>query len=196
MVSMRNLSIRSSIGPSWQNLHWKLGQLAPSFGCFLVYKRLRLKKYFCLGIKLFFVFQDRKLKLSESVWKRISINLSEFEVIQLIQAIVIFNLSIGCLIELKLCELSLNSFSNRCWKFLLSIVENKKSFIPSQKYFLSCCQYQKKSFVYWPNFQWRFCFLAFHDRQSCFDSAFFQSSIASIHKKPNYLSAIPTIDRA
>ena len=34
--------------------------------------------------------------------------------------------SIGCLIELKFCEVSRNYFSNRCWKFQLSILKNKK----------------------------------------------------------------------
>ena len=31
----------------------------------------------------------------------------------------------GCLIELKFCEVSRNSVSNRCWKFQLSILKNK-----------------------------------------------------------------------
>ena len=35
--------------------------------------------------KTFFVFQDRKLKLSASVWKRILWNLTKFQLIQLIQ---------------------------------------------------------------------------------------------------------------
>ena len=43
-----------------------------------------------------FCFQYRKLKLSASVWKRISWNLTKFELIQLIHK----NFSIGCLIEL------------------------------------------------------------------------------------------------
>ena len=59
----------------------------------------------------------------------------------------------GCLIELKLCEVSRNSFSNWFWKFQLSILKNKKVLF-LKKYFLSCCQYQNKSsFVYWLNFQ-------------------------------------------
>ena len=53
-----------------------------------------------------FVCQDRELK-------------------QLIQTTFIFIFSIGCLYELKFCEVSLNPKSNRCWKFQL-ILRNKK----------------------------------------------------------------------
>ena len=43
---------------------------------------------------------------------------------------------IGCLIELKFCEVSRNSISNWTWKFqLLSILKNKKSFIPEKNIF-------------------------------------------------------------
>ena len=76
-----------------------------------------------LGI---FVFQNRKLKLSASVWKRILWYLTKFQLIQLIETIFISIFSICCLIELKFCEISRNSFSNRCWKFQLSILKNKK----------------------------------------------------------------------
>ena len=34
--------------------------------------------------------------------------------------------SIFCLIALKFCEVSRNSLSNRCWKFQLCILKNKK----------------------------------------------------------------------
>ena len=37
-----------------------------------------------------------------------------------------FHFSICCLIELKFCEVSRNSFLNRCWKFHFSILKNKK----------------------------------------------------------------------
>ena len=43
---------------------------------------------------------------------------------------------IGCLIELKFCKVSRNSISNRCWKFQLSILKNKKVLF-LKKYFLS-----------------------------------------------------------
>ena len=37
--------------------------------------------------------------------------------------------------ELKFCEVSQNSYSNRCQKFQLSILKNKKSFIPKKHIF-------------------------------------------------------------
>ena len=55
--------------------------------------------------------------------------------------------SLGCLIELKFCEVSRNSFSNRCWKFQLSILKNKKVLI-LKKYFLGRCQYKKKTALF------------------------------------------------
>ena len=76
----------------------------------------------------------------------------KIQLIQLIQKIIILSFSINCLIELKFFE----TFSNRCWKFQLSILKNKKKYFKRNS-FLSSCQYQnKKSFLYWPNFQWRF----------------------------------------
>ena len=104
-----------------QNLYWKLGQEIKLF-CFDIDKSL---KNIFLGIK-FFVFQDRKLKVSASVWNRISSNLTKFQLIQLIQSIFISVFSIRCLIELRFCEASRNSFSSRCWKFQFSILKNKK----------------------------------------------------------------------
>ena len=67
-----------------------------------------------LVIKLF-VFQDRKLKLSKS----------EF---QLNQATDRKNENNNCLKEqneLKFCEVSLNSISNRCQNFQISVLKNK-----------------------------------------------------------------------
>ena len=66
-------------------------------------------------------------------------NLTTFQLIQHIHTIVIFNFCIGCLIELKFCKVPRNSFSNRCWNFFRSLSISKQN-----------------SFVYWPNFQWRF----------------------------------------
>ena len=66
-----------------QNLPWKLGQQIPSFGSLLAYLETTAKKIFSLGIKLFFD-QDRKLKLSASVWRRISWNLTKFQLNQTI----------------------------------------------------------------------------------------------------------------
>ena len=53
----------------------------------------------------------------------------------------------GCLIELKLWEVSRNSFSNWFWKFQLSILKNKKVLF-LKKYFLSRCQYQNKKALF------------------------------------------------
>ena len=94
-----------------------------------------------------FVFQDQKLTLLLSVWNWISWNLTKFQLIQLIQTIVIFIFSMGCLIELKLCEVSRNSFSNWFWNLQLSILKNKKV-LSLKKYFLSRCQYQNKKALF------------------------------------------------
>ena len=55
----------------------------------------------------------------------------------------------NCLNELnewKFCEISWNSFSNRCWKFQLSTLKNKK--VLFLKKFLSRCQYQNKKTLF------------------------------------------------
>ena len=70
------------------------------------------------------------------------------------QTIAIFIFSIGCLIELKFCEVSRNSFSNRFWKFQLSVLKNKKVLFLKKIKPLSISK--QRSFVYRPNFQWRF----------------------------------------
>ena len=92
-------------------------------------------------IKTFFVFQDKKLKLSVSIWNWILWTLTKFQHIQLIQTIVIFIFSICHLIEFKFCEVSQKKISNRFWKFPLSILKNKK-------YFLSRFQYQNKKALF------------------------------------------------
>ena len=56
--------------------------------------------------------------------------------------------------ELKFCEVSRNSISNRYWKFQLSILKNKKALI-----LIKIFQYAKidpKDGAFCPNFQWRF----------------------------------------
>ena len=73
-----------------------------------------------------FVFQDRKLKLSASVWKRISWNLTKFQLNQTTDRKNENNNCLNELNELKFCEVSRNSISNRCWKFQLSILKNEK----------------------------------------------------------------------
>ena len=99
------------------------------------------------------------LKLLASLWNWISWNLTKLQLIQLIRTIVIFNFSISCLIELKFGEALWFFFSNRCWKFQLSILKNKTAIVIIKT----------KSFVYWPNFQWRFwcrCASHFFDQHS------------------------------
>ena len=61
--------------------------------------------------------------------------------------IVIFIFSIGCLIYSKFCEVSWNSFSNRLWKFHLSVLKNRKVLFLKEK-FLSHCQYQNKKVLF------------------------------------------------
>ena len=67
---------------------------------------------------------------------------------QLIQTIVIFIFSIGGLIELKFCQVSRNSFSNRCWEFQLSVLKNKKVLFLKNYFFGRCrCQNRKALFT-------------------------------------------------
>ena len=90
----------------WQNLQWKLRQQSAiccnSLGLFRDYGL----NYIFLGIKL---FQDRTLKLSASVRKRISWHLTKL--IQLIQTIFISNFSIRCLIEFQQMAFAVPIFS-------------------------------------------------------------------------------------
>ena len=54
------------------------------------------------------------------------------------------------------CEVSRNSFSNRFWKFQLSILKNKKVLFLKNIFFKPLSISKQKSFVYHPNFRWRF----------------------------------------
>ena len=82
-----------------------------------------------------------------------SLSSSEFQLIHLsIQTIVIFIFSIDCLIELKFCEVSRNSFSNRFCKFQLSILKNKKNLFLKKFFFKPLSISKQKSFVYCLNF--------------------------------------------
>ena len=59
---------------------------------------------------------------------------------------------------MKFCEVSWNSISNRCWKFQLPILKDKKVLF-LKKYFLShTAKKDPKDGVSRPNFQWRFWF--------------------------------------
>ena len=82
-----------------QNLPGKLGQQSSicwnSLGLFRDYGL----NYILFRNNFFFVFQDRKLKLSEFIWKSISWNLIKY---QLIQAIFIFIFCSRCLIWVEM----------------------------------------------------------------------------------------------
>ena len=88
-------------------------------------------------------------------------NLTKFQLIQLIQTIFISTFSISCPIELKFFEVSRNYFSNRWWKFQISILKNKKDLF-LEKYEISQewtgFDIKTTSFIYRPNFQQCFCF--------------------------------------
>ena len=86
--------------------------------------------YNFLGIKLF-CFQDRQLKLLASVWKMILWNLTKFQLNQTSDTKHGNEICLNELNELKFCEVSQNSISNRCWQFQLSILKKQKSVIPS-----------------------------------------------------------------
>ena len=58
----------------------------------------------------------------------------------------------GCLIELKLWEVSWNSFSNWFWKFQLSILRNKKVLFLKNIFFKQFSISKQKRCVYWHNF--------------------------------------------
>ena len=65
-VAIKGKTGKTAVLPRfYQNLHWKLGRLAPFFEIILACLETTAKKIFFLGMK--FIFQDTKLKLSGSV---------------------------------------------------------------------------------------------------------------------------------
>ena len=126
------LKIRKTKGSCLkQNLHWKLGQETKLF-CFDIDNGL---KNICFRNNIFLFSRNRKLKLSASVWKRILWNLTKFQLIQTTNRKNENNNCLNDLNELKFCEVSQNSFSNRCWKFQRSTWKTKKVY-SYKKYFL------------------------------------------------------------
>ena len=120
-------------------------------------KWLRLKKKFFLGIKLF-CFSRSKAKTFSICLKFNSRTPTKFKVIQ--QSAhsdnCFFKFSISCLIEWKFCDhetvlqTDAESFNFLSWK--------TKKFLSLKKTFCKQLSISKqKSFVYWPNFHWRFC---------------------------------------
>ena len=55
---------------------------------------------------------------------------------------------------MKFCEVSRNSILNRCWKFQLSVLKNKKV-LSLKKCFLGCCQYQNKKALFTDSIFWK-----------------------------------------
>ena len=104
-----------------QNLHWKLGQLTP----FLIYL-----DSMALGIKLFFLlFKKESWNFLVSV--ETSQNLKSFSSFR--HLLFTFFLT-DVWLSWNFMRLQ-NSFSNRCGKFQLSILKNKKGFIPKKNIF-------------------------------------------------------------
>ena len=94
-------------------------------------------------MKLFLFFQDSKLRLKAPVWNHISWNLCKMSTHLSYSDDCYFHFFIGFLIELKFCQVSRNSFSNRFWKSQLFILKNKKVLFFKKN--LSRCQYQNKN---------------------------------------------------
>ena len=63
--------------------------------------------------------------------------------------------------RLKFCKVSRNSFSNRCWKFQLSILKNKKVLFLKKNFLAVVSKHAKiipKDGASDANFKWRFWF--------------------------------------
>ena len=106
---------------------------------------LKIKRYLFLDygvnyiffrITKIFGFQDRKLKLSPSVWKIISWNLTKLYSFSSFRHFLFPFFLFVVWLSWPFCEVSRNSFLNRCWIFQLSILKNKKVLF-LKKYYLS-----------------------------------------------------------
>ena len=93
------------------------------------------------------LFKIESLNFQHLIETEFCERLKNIQLIQLIQTIVIFISSVTCLIELKFWEVSRSSYGNKCWKFQLSILKNKKVLF-LQKYFLSRSQHQNKKALF------------------------------------------------
>ena len=114
---------------SWtqsQNLPGKLGQQSAIYWNSLGLCRDYGLNYIFFRNKTFLFNKIKKLKFLASVWKRISWNLTKFQLNQTTDRKNENNNCLNQLNELKFCEVSWNSVSNRCWKFQLSVLKNKK----------------------------------------------------------------------
>ena len=136
---------------SSQNLHWKLGQLTPSFGSLLGYLMTTVKKkIFRNKTFLFLKIESWDFQhLFEKEFCETSQNFNSFR-----QLLFSFFLSVVWLTWnfVRFHEILLQrdgeSFSFLSWK--------TKSFIPIKIFSRPLSILNQKSFVHWPNFQWRF----------------------------------------
>ena len=93
------------------------------------------------------------MKFSAFILKNFSWNITKF---QLNQTTDRKNENNNCLNELKFCEVSRSSISNRWWKFQLWILKNKKVLL-LKKYSLGhTSKIDPKDGISCPNFEWRF----------------------------------------
>ena len=101
---------------------------------------------------LFFKIENWNFQhLFEIKFREASQNFNSFSLFRQL----LFNFfSINCLIKLKFCEVSQNPFSNRLWKFQLSILKNKKILVLKKN--SSYCQYQNSKPIFSEGFESRY----------------------------------------
>ena len=102
-----------------------------------------------------FFFQDRKLKLSACLCSWISWNLTQFQLIQIIQTMVIFIFFYWLSDWVEILWRFMKFFFKQILKVSAICLDKQKSFNPKKR-FKPLPISKQKSFVYWPNFQWRF----------------------------------------
>ena len=134
----------SSTCQQYQNLNWKFGQQTQSVRTLFLGK-----KVFCFSrskAEIFSIFLKRNCETSLNFNSiRQQIEKMKIEILWMSR------------ISWNFVRFFAKFFSSRCWKFQLSIyLEQQKSFIPKKIFFRPLSISKQKSFVYWPNFQWRF----------------------------------------
>ena len=124
LASVEKWRYKHCLKESWKELNpipsGKLRRHTPSFGCILA---VRPKKYFFRNKTfLFFKIESWNFQVQCEI-RETSQNFNSFS---LFRQLLFLSFFIGCLIELKFCEVSQYSISNWTWKFQLSILKNKK----------------------------------------------------------------------
>ena len=137
-----NVFIRSQSKPSL-----KIGSVTKAF---LFRYWQRLKRYFFRN-DFFFIFQERKLKLLASVWKRIFWDLTKSQLNQTTDRKNDNNNWLNELNELKFCEVSQKSMLK---VLLFYLVKGKKVLFLKNIYFYA--KIDPKDGACCPDFQWRF----------------------------------------